>query len=51
MMADTPLSRFAASPQGDNTSGSAKPAPRCFWLKAPLAVHGTNLDEIFYAIP
>jgi len=29
----TPLRRFAASPQGDNTSGPAKPVPRCFWIK------------------
>ncbi len=46
----TPLSRFAASPKGDNTSGLAEPVPRCSWAKAPLKVHVINLVEIFYAI-
>ena len=45
-----PLSRCAASPEGDNTSGPAKPVPRCSWRKASLVVHGTYLVEIFYAI-
>jgi hypothetical protein len=46
----TALSRCAAAPQGDNTSGPAKPVPQCSWCKASLAVHGINLVEIFYAI-